>query len=65
MRDGIFVGGIYLPKSNRCNTFLWSKKLATYSYLTSYTLRLANPVNDQGTGKMALVSPAILAFWSE
>lgn len=65
MRDGVFVGGYYTEDYSRCNTFAWSLIQKKYYYVRPSGLENICSSGDQGTGQMSLVSPAILAFWSE
>ena len=65
MREGVFVGGYYTKDSSRCNTFAWSLIQKKYYYVRPSGLGYACSSGDQGTSKMSLVSPEILAFWSE
>lgn len=65
MRDGVFVGGVYTKDASTCNTFAWSLIQKQYYYVRPSNLVNISSSGDQGTGKMLLVSPEILAFWSE
>lgn len=65
MRDGVFVGGYYIKNSSKCATFAWSLVYKKYYYVKPSRLENTSLSGDQGTCGMALVSPVILAFWSD